>query len=164
MDKDGVSVKGQSRIMAAIEDYFRNIYAPAGATIHPKCLNVILLAATYNMNDSLLAPIYGIEVEKATFNLRALKALVPARLNGESFQKNRDTIKLDVIGGVNEFLSTGTIGDFVNDTVVALTLNIPHSESISQLRLISCCNFIYKIISKIIVSRLKPLLGGLISP
>lgn len=37
-------------------------------------------------------------------------------------------------------------------------------ESINQLRPISCCNFSYKIISKIVVLRLKKYMDSLISP
>lgn len=52
----------------------------------------------------------------------------------------------------------------INDTLVALTLKVPHPEAINQLKLISCCNFIYKIISKIMVGRLKGSLNDHISP
>lgn len=37
-------------------------------------------------------------------------------------------------------------------------------KSLNNLRPISCCNFLYKIISKLIVIRLKGMMGGLISP
>lgn len=40
------------------------------------------------MNDKLLAPISGGEVEKAVFSLGALKALGPDGLYGEFYQKN----------------------------------------------------------------------------
>lgn len=69
-----------------------------------------------------------------------------------------------MVNAISVFFSTGALGDDINDTIVALTPKIPHPEAISQLRLISCCNFIYKTISKILVSRLKPLLSDLISP
>lgn len=46
---------------------------------------------------------------------------------------------------------------------MALVPKVLLPESINQLRPISYCNFVYKIISKIIVSRLKGLMGHLIS-
>lgn len=52
----------------------------------------------------------------------------------------------------------------MNDTLVALIPKIPHPEDIGQLRPISYCNFIYNVISKVMVSRLKPILASLISP
>lgn len=85
-------------------------------------------------------------------------------LNGLFFQKNWGVIGSDVVKVVSCFFSTGKLADFVNETVVALTPKVPDPESICQLRPISCCNFLYKSISNIMVHRLKPLLNHLISP
>lgn len=47
---------------------------------------------------------------------------------------------------------------------IDLTPKIAKSEYPQGFRLVSLCNFIYKIISMVIVKRLKPTLPGLISP
>lgn len=51
----------------------------------------------------------------------------------------------------------------VNETLVTLVPKISLSDIINQLRPISCCNFIYMVISNIIVARLKTYMGQLIS-
>lgn len=48
--------------------------------------------------------------------------------------------------------------------MVTLIPKVPLPESINQLRPISCCNFTYKIISKLIVLRLIGFMDRLISP
>lgn len=48
--------------------------------------------------------------------------------------------------------------------MVALIPMIPMLESISHLRPISCWNYLYKIIAKIIVTRLKPYMNLLATP
>lgn len=101
---------------------------------------------TSSMNDALMARITSGEVEKAVFSLGALKSPGPDGLNGDFYQKNWETVKQDVTDAVNEFFNTGVIGETINDTVVALIPKIPHPESICQLRPISCCDYIYKII------------------
>lgn len=40
---------------------------------------------------------------------------------------------------------------------------VKHPEKVTQYRLISLCNFNYKVIAKILANRLKPLIGDLIS-
>lgn len=52
----------------------------------------------------------------------------------------------------------------INKTLIVLIPKIPGPETLSNYCLISPCNTIYKIVSKVLVARLRPLLGNLISP
>lgn len=63
-----------------------------------------------------------------------------------------------------DFFNGEDIPNEPNETMVTLIPKVPLPESINQLRPISCCNFTYKIISKIIVLRLKSCMDKLISP
>lgn len=163
-DMNGVWVEGHCNVMAAIEEYYRSIYVTAVGSNNDECLHVIPNLVTLEMNQVLMEPVGVSEVEKAVFSLGALKALGPDGFNGQFFQKNWEFLKEDVVAIVRDFFRTGSMGDSVSDIIVALTPKVPHLEEISQLRPISCCNFLYKIISKIMVARLKPLLYLLISP
>ncbi|KAL0392778.1 UNVERIFIED_CONTAM: hypothetical protein Sradi_2500600 [Sesamum radiatum] len=50
----------------------------------------------------------------------------------------------------------------LNHTIIALVPKSEHSPSVADYRPISCCNVIYKVITKIIADRLSPALGQLI--
>jgi hypothetical protein len=50
-----------------------------------------------------------------------------------------------------------------NDTVIGLIAKVKNPQSIKDIRPISLCSVIYKIISKGLVNRLRPLLDGMIS-
>lgn len=108
------------------------------------------------MNTSLMEPITMAEVEKATFSMGAQKAPGPDGFNGKFYQKNWDTLKEDITNFVKCFFETGELEADFNSTVVALVPKVPMPESISQLRPISCCNFLYKIISKLLLIGSNP--------
>lgn len=153
---------GQVEVRSGILDFYNDLYAHDVTLSVDQCLNVIPICVTATMNEKLTSPISDREIEKAIFDLGAYKA--PDGLNGLFFQKNWDTVRADVIVVVKDFFSCGTLRDGVNHTLVALIPKIPNLESISNLRPISWCNFIYKIIAKVIVARLKPIMPHIISP
>ena len=55
------------------------------------------------------------------------------------------------------------VGGFTNSTFLALIPKDPRPSTLNRFRPISLCNASYKIISKILVVRLKPLLHSLVS-
>ena len=55
------------------------------------------------------------------------------------------------------------ISNYLNSTNIVLIPKVQSPESISSYRPISLCNSVYKIITKIIVGRLRPYLDKLIS-
>ena len=52
----------------------------------------------------------------------------------------------------------------VNNTNIVLIPKIPNRVKIADLRPISLCNVIRKVVSKCLVNRLRPVLDGIISP
>ena len=71
-----------------------------------------------------------------------------------------DLVKEEIM---NVFLCR-KIPNYLNGTNIVLIPKVQSLESISSYRPISLCNSVYKIITKIIVGRLRPYLDKLISP
>lgn len=65
---------------------------------------------------------------------------------------------------VQEFLTEGTIHRELNKTDIVLIPKVPNPEDVGQFRPISLCNYSYKIISKVLVNRMKEFLPQIISP
>ncbi|KAL8129329.1 LOW QUALITY PROTEIN: hypothetical protein V2J09_018484 [Rumex salicifolius] len=57
-----------------------------------------------------------------------------------------------------------TVRESVNETIIHLTGKVANSEYVSQFRLISLCNVMYKMITKILALRLQPLMSNLVGP
>ncbi|XP_030477324.1 uncharacterized protein LOC115694334 [Syzygium oleosum] len=104
------------------------------------------------------------EIKAAVFQMGATKAPGPDGLNGQFFQKHWEHVNQDVYGMVESFFNTGLLDMSLNRTHIVVIPKVMNPESINQYRPISLCNFSYKIISKVMVNRLKQWLPDLISP
>jgi hypothetical protein len=73
-------------------------------------------------------------------------------------------VKMDVIRAVWNFFDTGQMPPGVNDTTIVLIPKKDEPELLKDFRPISLCNVIYKVVSKCLVNRLRPILHELIGP
>ncbi|KAJ1419125.1 Reverse transcriptase domain [Sesbania bispinosa] len=63
----------------------------------------------------------------------------------------------------NQWERTGSIANELNEIVITLVPKTAMPENLDQYKPISCCNFLYKVISKVIVRRLKPMMPKLVT-
>lgn len=75
-----------------------------------------------------------------------------------------DIIGSEVCDDVEEFFSSGSMLKQWNETTMVLIPKITNASSAADFRPISCLNTIYKVISKILASRLLLILAQIISP
>ena len=80
------------------------------------------------------------------------------------FHYFRDLVKEEVLKIVEEPMSKKGVLKAFNATFLTLIPKEEGADSLGKFRPIALCNVIYKIISKVIVNHLKPLLPNLISP
>ena len=79
------------------------------------------------------------------------------------YQKNWSVIGSDVTKAVQSFFASGKLLKPINHTFVALVPKTSATASLIDYRPISCCNVIYKLISKLLSKRLKAVINDLIS-
>lgn len=81
-----------------------------------------------------------------------------------SLKKAWPIIGHDVTAAVKAFFRSGQLLRKANSTIVALVPKIPNPSKVGDFRPISCCNTVYKCISRILASRLQVALPSLIDP
>ena len=104
------------------------------------------------------------EIESTVFQLGPSKAPGPNGFPAFFYQKFWQIVKQDVCNSVQAFFHSGSLLKSLNQTYLTLIPKVTFLEFVSQFRPISLCNVIYKIISKLMVNRLKPFMDTLITP
>ncbi len=96
--------------------------------------------------------------------MNPLKAPRPDGFPGLFFWRYWDIVGYQVIDAVQSFFREGWLLKQMNHTFITLIPKKQGACNFNHFHPISLCNFYYKIISKILVLRLRPLLAKLIDP
>lgn len=115
------------------------------------------------VNEDLLAEITPEEVKEAAFSMHPDKAPGPDGLNPGLFQAFWNIVGTDVVLFCQKFLQTGELLNEINHAMVRLIPKTKVPQNMTELRPISLCNLLVRILSKVMVNRLKPCLGSMIS-
>jgi hypothetical protein len=91
-------------------------------------------------------------------DMNPLKAPGLDGLSGIFFKHYWSTIGCKMVAAVQSFFREGWMLREMNQTMITLIPKNQGACNFNQFRPISLCNFFYKIISKILVNRLRPLL------
>lgn len=116
------------------------------------------------MNVELLAKFKAEEVWRALNQMHPTKSPRPNGMSLIFYQKHWDVVFFGscVIFCVLDALIT-VLCRGINETYMCLILKVKHPQKITEFRPISLCNMFYKIISKVLASRLKRTLSKVIN-
>ena len=104
------------------------------------------------------------EIREALWSLKAFNAPGPDGLHAGFFQYFWNEVQASICQEVKKAFVSESIPAFLNTTLVTLIPKCNNPESLANFRPISLCNSVYKVISKVLVSRIRPLLNKLMSP
>ncbi|CAA0406061.1 unnamed protein product [Arabidopsis thaliana] len=104
------------------------------------------------------------EIKEVLFSMPRDKSPGPDGYTVEFLRETWPIVKQDFVIAVQSFFQYGFIPKGVNTTILALIPKKKTAREMKDYRPISCCNVIYKVISKLIANRLKKLLPDFISP
>jgi len=118
---------------------------------------------TQEMNKVLLEPFTGDEIWNALDSIGDLKAPGADGMPSIFYKKFWSVIGDQVIKEVLAVLNGGPFPEGWNDTIIVLIPKTNTPQMLKDLRPISLCNVLYKLISKVLANRLKKVMPSIIS-
>ncbi|KAG7599040.1 Reverse transcriptase domain [Arabidopsis suecica] len=163
LNNDGMWVDKEVGIEHLAVDYFKDLFTTSDPQEFHSVLQDVPNMISEDMNQKLTREISPEEVKKALFSLHPDKAPGPDGMTAFFYQKLWDLIGQDLIKLVQNFHSSGSFDNRLNETNICLIPKTDRPRKMTEFRPISLCNVGYKVISKVLSLRLKKLLPDLIS-
>ncbi|XP_074360805.1 uncharacterized protein LOC141701064 [Apium graveolens] len=161
-DEHGVWQESDEEIQAIISKYFEQIFtrSDSGELIPDR---IKFQSITEEQSHNLLVHVVEKEVKEAVFSMAPEKSPGVDGLNPAFFQTYWIIVGKDVVDFCAKFFENGELSNNVNSILVCLIPKVKHPKQVSDLRPISLCNVLMRILSKVMANRLKPCLSTIIS-
>ena len=146
-----------------VHDYFAHLFQTEPYEVNDDVLNAVKLKVTPEMNQGLLAPFSYDEVKYALFSIGDLKAPGPDGLHAIFYKRFWHMSGDDLVQEVLQAVNSASVPDGWNDTTIVMIPKVDNPEKVAQFRPISLCNAVYKVISKMLATRMKGIMPNVIS-
>lgn len=147
--------------------YFKSIFGTTSMPLSGASVDSLRLLLPFRCSEAditaLQKPVQEEEIVTTLFAMPKDKCPGPDGFPLEFFTSTWSTVGPEVVEAVREFFRNGRLLKDLNTTFIALIPKTPEACSLGDYRPISCCNLVYKIISKILANRLKTVLKVCIS-
>ncbi|KAL0444850.1 UNVERIFIED_CONTAM: hypothetical protein Slati_2207700 [Sesamum latifolium] len=114
--------------------------------------------------EAMTRPIIREEVKEAFFDIAEDKAPGPDGYSAGFFKAAWSVIGDELTAAIQDFFVSGKLLKQVNATVLSLIPKVANPTTVAEFRPISCCNVLYKAITKIIVQRMSGFMDKLVIP
>lgn len=161
-DEAGHWVHDKELVKAQIVNYFSIIFTEKGDGVYdiPTDIFPELLLSDWNR---LIRPYSHLEIEDVVQTMGSLSAPGPDKFQAPFYQKIWNLVKGNLLQTSMNVLEGKGLAKHLNDTLITLIPKVDHPECATQFTPIGLCNVAYKVITKVILNRIKPLLHKLIS-
>ncbi|XP_049368158.1 uncharacterized protein LOC125833012 [Solanum verrucosum] len=160
---EGDWIQGDDNIAKEACQYFQNIFTGHTARISEGVLQCIPRMVTQDQNQALDSIPTLDELKQVVMSMNPHSAPGPDGIRGNFYQSCWDIIKEDLLAAVQSFFTGHIMPKFMTHACLVLLPKVDHPNKLNEFRPISLSNFSNKIISKILSTRLAPILPSLIS-
>jgi hypothetical protein len=162
--EEGGVVEEEEAMKEVATNYFTKLFTSSTGTRMEELLDRIDSRVTPEMNTMLCKEYTSEEVVDALNSIGDMKAPGPDGMHALFYKKFWDIVGEKVTEEVLAVLNGGPMPPDWNETCIVLIPKTKDPDCMKDLRPISLCNVVYKLISKILANRLKSILSEIISP
>ena len=162
-DRDGVWVSDEKVVADIFVDFYARLFTSSNPIELEKVLAGVQSVVDDFTNVALTKPYVHEEVD---IDIRQMAPLKTPGLDGMPpifYQNFWQDIGMKISDAVLSCLNSSTFLKSINHTFITLIPKVTNPEIVAQFRPISLCNVIYKILSKVLANRLRPILNSIIS-
>ncbi|XP_021717958.1 uncharacterized protein LOC110685744 [Chenopodium quinoa] len=160
---DGEWIQDKERIKENIVGYFSHLFTEEGEPTRFDVSQDVFPELPLEQWRLLTRPYTHAEIDAVIKDMAALKAPGPDGYQALFYQKNWDLVASSVYRSIIPVLEGKGMPANFNDTFIALIPKFEKPELASQFRPIGLCNVAYKMVTKVLVNRIKTILPTLIS-
>ena len=148
MDDNGCWCEDRSGMEEVVVSYFTKLFSSIGVENFEDILCHITTSVMEEMNNYLDSPFKGEEIKITVFQMHPTKTPSPHGMSQSFYQKQWGMVGTDICNRVRSMLLSGQILWKINYTHVTLIPKVKDATLMTQLRPISLCNVLYKIVVK----------------
>jgi hypothetical protein len=160
----GEWVEDPVQLQSMVNNFYYDLFSKSNERWEWKQTDVTFPILDRETFDMLGMPIEDQEVKKALFSMSPWKAPGPDGYPAGFYQQGWNVVGSSIIEFVRAVWNKPEVINLVNATDICLIPKVARPEFVNQFRPISLCNTIYKIVSKVIVSRLQNCIPSIVSP
>lgn len=161
-DEDDVWISDPEQLKNLATGFYKSLFAESDDYV-PYVVSGMFPTLNSHSLSALGAPVTFQEVYNTVRSMGAFKAPVPDGFQAVFYQSQWEVVGETLWKMVQMmFLNHQQIGE-INETLITLIPKVDNVVKMKQLRPISLCNVSYKVITKLLAHRLRPLMGKLVS-
>ncbi|CAK8544062.1 unnamed protein product [Lathyrus sativus] len=162
---DGTCIHNQEDIEKEVCEFYGKLMGTREPIINTIDIDVMREGPQLSIEQKadLISPVSVTEITNALKGIGDLKSPGIDGYGGKFFKASWDIVDKNVIEVVTEFFEQNVIYKAFNETIVTLIPKQPDAKILKDYMPIAGCSTIYKIISKILTTRLGKVLGNIIS-
>lgn len=161
VDDAGNEHVGHSNIASVAVEYFKSLYGSCNLEPCPD-LNSLAVLSDGDQLD-LVAQFTPQDVLSTFKSMAKGKSPGPDGFPAEFFIKAWEIVGSDTTDAILWFFDSGHLPRIINSSAIVLIPKQANASHMNQFRRISCCNVLYKCISKMLAHRMQAVMSSLIS-